>query len=108
MENALVFSQSDARNFFMFIINDIIERCCQNLYPQAAKQCSFHCAEANKNLMEVYEMHNPKEMFSIHERTEHFPFGRKFNILSITDEFKFCYVGELSKLFLKAHTSLPD
>ena len=53
-------------------------------------------------------MHNPKEMFSIHERTEHFPFGRKFNILSITDEFKFCYVGELSKLFLKAHTSLPD
>ena len=49
-----------------------------------------------------------QEMFSIHERTEHFPFGRKFNILSITDEFKFCYVGELSKLFLKAHTSLPD
>ena len=48
-----------------------------------------------------------QEMFSIRERTEYFPFGRKFNILSITDEFKFCYVGELSKLFLKAHTSLP-
>ena len=49
-----------------------------------------------------------QEMFSIHERTEYFPFGRKFNILSITDEFKFCYIDELSKLFLKAHTSLPD
>ena len=88
MENALVFSQSEARNFFMFIINDIIERCCQNLYPQAAK----YCAEANKHLMEVYEMHNPKTLFlyAVIIYRKCFQFMNAQNILLLEENLIFC------------------
>ena len=53
---------------------------------------SFHCAEANKHLMEVYEMHNPKTLFlyAVIIYRKCFQFMNAKNIFLLEENLIFC------------------